>query len=157
MKESANETRPPAPNNTPVAVFDWVGLRDETMTSPTKRALLLRAEFLARQNQSIMQTVEKILKASNKPRNRSSSISSAGTGVTESTEGEELTHADGMADPQIVEAFDALNDPIDNMNSALTEAHETFVGDTNLCQAHYRRVKGRHDVPRLHRVSIYRQ
>ncbi|CEI41123.1 hypothetical protein FVEN_g1372 [Fusarium venenatum] len=111
MEESTDETRSPAPNVDPTAVFDWVNLRDETMISPTERVLLLRTKFLARQNQSIMQAQEKILKVLNKSRNRRSSVLSAVTSV--------------------VEAFDALNDPADDMNLALTEAHETFVGDTN--------------------------
>ncbi|EKJ69592.1 hypothetical protein NXS19_013962 [Fusarium pseudograminearum] len=128
--DQSDTTHPPMPNVNPLAVKGWVAIEDERGLSTVDVAIMRNLEFLATQNQSIMQTQEKILEALNKKQGRRSSLSSTGTAVTETTDGDDLTGVADQADPTVIAAFEALNNPTGDMNIALTETHQAFMDDT---------------------------
>ncbi|CAG7558586.1 unnamed protein product [Fusarium equiseti] len=134
MDEGSSTGRmPPAPDQDPTAVLEWPSIVDESMVSPVQWVLLRRTEFLAAQNRLLLQGMERLLMAGNK-RSRRSSASSAGSGATESTEGDpEITAADtdSINNPAITEAYNSLIDVENDKHAAVVEAHRAFMDQTN--------------------------
>ncbi|KAH7174971.1 uncharacterized protein B0J16DRAFT_324427 [Fusarium flagelliforme] len=125
--QSYAEPNPPNPAVEATTVGSWPGFHDETFSTPTERVLLRRSEFLARQLHLVLANQERILVALNK-RTRRSSMSSTGTGVSDSTEGNEVNDSSiSFDDPAITKAYDTFCDPESDEHAALTNVHREFI------------------------------